>query len=293
MKVGIDSYAYHRRFGEIRRYEADDGRRWTVWDFIDRSITLGVDGVSLETCFMPSLDEGFLRDLRARLDEASLERVLAWGHPHGLHMGTSPEAAEDLRCHFRSAEILGSSIMRIVVGSPRYRGVEPPKAQITRLVPIVRDLASEAAGRGLSLAIENHCDFTASELLDLLNRVGEKNLGVNLDTANLVRLGDDLLAAVTLLAPLALATHVKDLIIPEGSRGNPSAPWPCVPLGRGELDIRSVVAMLRDANYSGMLAVEMAEMHPSFPDEDTAVAESVAFLRELLGELPGGPPGVI
>ena len=44
--------------GEIRRFEIDDSNRWLTWDFIERAIQPSVDGLSLETRFMPSQYEG-------------------------------------------------------------------------------------------------------------------------------------------------------------------------------------------------------------------------------------------
>lgn len=54
------------------------------------------------------------------------------------------------------------------------------------------------------------------------------------------------------------------------------------PLGRGELDIIGVLDVLRDADYTGGLFVEMPNMYPDWADEDAAVAMSVVFLREHL-----------
>ena len=59
MRVGIDTYSYHRFFGEIREGEEDPGTRWTTWDFLDRAVELRVDGVSLETCYLDLHDPAF------------------------------------------------------------------------------------------------------------------------------------------------------------------------------------------------------------------------------------------
>ena len=87
MKVGIDSYCYHRYFGEIYPDQTDPGLRWTFRDFVRRAVELAVDDVSLESCFFESLDPGYLSELGAVLDEKGLSRVLAWGHPDGLEAG--------------------------------------------------------------------------------------------------------------------------------------------------------------------------------------------------------------
>ena len=65
MKVGIDSYCYHRYFGEIYPDQADPGVRWTFQDFVRRSAELEVDGVSLESCFFESLEPSYLSEIKA------------------------------------------------------------------------------------------------------------------------------------------------------------------------------------------------------------------------------------
>mgnify|MGYP003602405915 CR=1 FL=1 len=50
MKIGIDSYSYHRFFGEwYAGLQEDPGTRMTVLDFLDRAVDLGAEGVSLES----------------------------------------------------------------------------------------------------------------------------------------------------------------------------------------------------------------------------------------------------
>jgi hypothetical protein len=69
MKVGIDSYCYHRFFGEVYPQQSDPGRRMTLEDFLRRARQLQVDGVSLESCFVTNKDPGYLREIKAMLDE--------------------------------------------------------------------------------------------------------------------------------------------------------------------------------------------------------------------------------
>ena len=51
--IGIDSYAYHRWFGEVSRWEEPRRERWSVLDFLDRAHQLEVTGVSLQTVHLP------------------------------------------------------------------------------------------------------------------------------------------------------------------------------------------------------------------------------------------------
>ena len=72
MKVGIDSYCYHRFLGDVYPEQQPPATLLTMERVIDRAHELGCEGISLESCFFPSFDAGYLADVRARL-EAALE----------------------------------------------------------------------------------------------------------------------------------------------------------------------------------------------------------------------------
>ncbi len=285
MRLGIESFSYHRYFGETGPYERPLSRRWDIFDFVMRAAELGAEGVSLENCYFASTNGNVLARLRDTLDAAHLDRVLAWGHPDGLKMGRSAERIESLREHLRSARRLGAKVMRIVAGHPAYCAAENFAARLSRLAPILRSLASEAADHDITLALENHGDFTSQELLALLTAVGHASLQVNFDTGNTLRVGEDPEEAARRLAERTACVHLKDVITLEESRGNPTAFWPSVPLGRGEIDLPAVLATLHRSGFHGLVCIEMANMHPDWPDEDQAVAESVERLRAWLNEI--------
>ena len=102
MKVGIDSYCYHRYFGEVYDNQQKPSKSMSYEDFLRRAVELKVDGVSLETCFLAGTDEKYLRGLKDIIDRGSLEVVVAWGHPQGFRGGAAPEAVEDLAKLLRS-----------------------------------------------------------------------------------------------------------------------------------------------------------------------------------------------
>lgn len=121
MKVGVDSYSFHRFFGEhYPGLEEEPGQRMEVWDFLHLARGMGAEGVSLEACHLPS-DPAFLERLRAALDEAGFARIWAWGHPDGLGSGRKPEAAADLLKHLAVARTLGAPAMTCTRASGRMR----------------------------------------------------------------------------------------------------------------------------------------------------------------------------
>jgi sugar phosphate isomerase/epimerase len=281
MKIAIDSYCYHRYFGECYpNVQTDPGTRMTVGDFLRRARKHGVEGVSLESCYMPPIDDGFLDRLRDMLDKFGFERVWAWGHPDGLRSGTDKAAAKDLVQHLAYAEHLGARVMRIAGGSRKTRP-ESWSVHKRQLGSMLKKLIGPAEKHGIVLAIENHIDMLADEMVDLIASIDSPWLGVCLDTGNNLRMFEDPLVVAQKLAPFARATHIKDLT---AYRGNPRdfTFWPSVPLGDGICEIAKVVGFLKAANYQGLLAIELDYLHPGYKSEDSALATSVKRLREML-----------
>jgi len=281
MKIAIDSYCYHRYFGEVYPdLQTDPGKRMTVWDFLKRARKHGVDGVSLESCFLPSFDEPFLDRLKDTLDEQGFERVWAWGHPNGLRSGEDRAAAKDLVQHIQHAARIGVRVMRIVGGSRRTRPASWAVHK-RRLGAMLKGLLGPAEKHGVVLAIENHIDMVADEIIDLVTTVNSPWLGICLDTGNNLRMFEDPLVVAERLAPFAKATHVKDIGVRPGNPRDYSF-WPSVPIGEGLVDIRKVIQFLKKAGYDGMLAIEVDFLRPDYGDEDRAVAKSVKRLRSYL-----------
>ena len=254
----------------------------TVWDFLKRAKQLGVSGVSLESCYFPSIDDAFLSRLRDALDSYGFDRVWAWGHPSGLCSGTNKEAARDLVRHLAYAQKLGAKVMRIVGGS---RLTRPASFAVhkRRLGGMLKKMLPAAQDHAIVLALENHIDLTADEMVDLITTLDSPWLGVCLDTGNNLRLFEDPVVAAEKLAPFARATHIKDLWVLPGDPKSFSF-WPSVPLGKGLVDIGRVLGFLRKARYQGLLAIEVDFLHPDYGDEDRAVAASVKYLNRLLAD---------
>lgn len=280
MKIGIDSYSYHRYFGEVYPQQRPAPRRMTLEDFLRRAHELGVDGVSLESCYIRQ-DLGYLREVRAMLDEFGLDRVWAWGHRDGLEAGASDEAYAEMIRNFDCAAATGATVMRVVGSSRKFRH-EAHGPQLERLAGRFRDAAPAARDHGIRMAVENHIDFHSGEILWLIQQVDSPWLGVNFDTGNFVRLLDDPVKGMAKLAPHVYATHVKDLDVRRDVAADEWFFFSSVPVGRGLVDNRKLVEMLARAGYEGFLAVEIDFLHPDYgEDEDAAVVESLAGLRRI------------
>lgn len=284
MKVAIDSYCYHRFFGEVYPdLETDPGVRMNLADFIRRAQGHGVQGVSIESFMLADTSPQALASLAQQLGGAGQELVWAWGHPHGLGSGSRPQALADLKAHVDIAHTLGARVMRICAGGRRTRPACWAEHKAA-LIPLLEAAADYAGARGVTLAMENHVDLHAPEMLELLAAVASPALGVCLDTANNLRMFDDPMQVIEQLAPYAKATHLKDITAWRGSPRDFGF-WPSVPLGQGLIDIPRALVVLRDSGFDGLLALELDFLHPAHGPEDAAIARSLDYLREALERL--------
>ncbi|MFN8520084.1 MAG: TIM barrel protein [Chloroflexota bacterium] len=282
MRVGIDSYSYHRRYGEVRAGEqavAADPWPLLPGPVLAHAARLGVDDVFLETCYLPEPEA-----IDAPMLDAGATRVgFSWGHPwpegafHGLDGGRTPAAEGHLARWAAAAARLGHPVMRITLGSPASRGTEPAAVLVDRLVAPTRRAAEHAGEVGLQLAIENHGDLRAEDVLEVIERTRATNLGVTLDNVNLIRVGDDMIEGTRALAPRTLLVQLKD---------HPPTPDPTVwggplsvALGEGVAPLGAILGVLADAGFDGPVCVELASLGGGEVDELAMIERSVDWLR--------------
>jgi len=286
MKIGIDSYSFHRFFGEVYPEQESPPFSMTLEDFLAFAKELDVDGVSLESCFIPQReDAGYMRHIKDVLDDYGFARVYAWGHPDGLEGGRNEEEYKEMIKSFEQAQNIGAKVMR-VVGSSLMFVHEPHQPQIDRLVKMFKEAIKVAEDYDIKMAVENHIDFTSDEILQLLERVDSPYLGLNFDTGNFLRLLDDPIKGMAKLAPYTYATHIKDLKVQRGVSPDTWYFFSSTPVGDGYVDNQKLAQMLQDVGYEGFLAVEIDFLHPDYNnDEHAAVRQSVAELRRIVNSL--------
>lgn len=109
------------------------------------------------------------------------------------------------------------------------------------------------------LAVENHKDWLADELLGILKKLDSEWIGVTLDFGNNFSLLDHPHRVAEKLAPYVLTTHFKDMAM---------APYPDgfllseVPIGSGNLDLGSMISACRKHNPDVWFNLEMITRDP-------------------------------
>ncbi|HTU90818.1 MAG TPA: sugar phosphate isomerase/epimerase family protein [Gemmataceae bacterium] len=129
---------------------------------------------------------------------------------------------------------------------------EPSDPERKPFLDTLGQVSALAAAKGVAVAFE-----TGQETAELLRRTLDDlkcpNLNVNFDPANMLLYDKgDPLRAVEILGPFIRSVHVKDAKRPT----TPGVWGDEVPLGQGQVNIRSFVATLKKIGYRGPLCIE-------------------------------------
>jgi sugar phosphate isomerase/epimerase len=282
MRVGLDSFSFHRWFGETNEWERPVGEHWTTDDLWSYVAGLEIDVLSLQTAYLPELTFEVSQGLRSDAARAGVELVLAWGHRSGLQDGRSPEKLKEALATLDAAAEMGCPIVRIVCGDQgswsEDRSVRADNME--RLRAPLGAIASRAEELGLHVAVENHADRPTEELFTLVSAIGSNRLGLCFDVANAARVGDDPVEAACSAAPMTFMAQLRDLPLSGYPRRGPGDWWPCVALGRGDLDIPSVLRALIAGGQCRAWFVEASNVMPG-DDEREMIAASLSYLKSF------------
>ena len=285
MKIGIDSYCYHRFFGDVYPQQKAPTAPLSLEWFLKRARDLKVDGVAVEPPLIARLDASYLSEVKGMLDEYKLDRVYAWGHPDGLEGGRSEKAFADMMKSLDYAAAIGAKVMRVCGASLMFRN-EPHGPMLEKLARQFSEAVKEAAKRDIKIADENHIDFNSDEMLSLIKAVNSPYFGINFDTGNFMRVLDDPIKGMEKLAPYTFSTHVKDLKPNKQAAVDDWFFFSSTPVGDGLVNNQKLAQLLKNANYQGFLAVEIDFLHPDYKlQEDKAVAASIKELRRIANSL--------
>jgi L-ribulose-5-phosphate 3-epimerase len=128
----------------------------------------------------------------------------------------------------------------------------PDDPSYAKLTERIRRIATLFAGKGLKLALETGQE-EAPVLKAFLDTLGESNVGVNFDPANMILYAKgDPVAAVKVLMPYLMQVHVKDAM-PTAEPGT----WGSeVVVGTGVVDWDAFMAALDDGGFEGAMCIE-------------------------------------
>ncbi len=152
-------------------------------------------------------------------------------------------------------------------GDPLYREV----------VGAIREVASHAKKNGQTFLFETGQE-TPITLLRTMEDVGLDNLGVNLDTANLILYGKgNPVDAIDVIGRHVKGMHAKDGLFPTDPRRLGKE----VPIGQGRVNFAELFRRLKAVDYQGPVTIER---EIEGPQQDTDIRKSKEHLEKLIQE---------
>lgn len=280
MKLGLDSYSFHRFYGETTAWETLPETRWTLANFLEFCTAENISLASLQTSYMPSDDQVIYEVAEWKSGDQEREVVFTWGHPNGYNGGKNVIAHQSVLEYLNLAAQVGATQMRIVLGNQK-NFADPIPERSAILKPLLSEAATVATDLGLRLSIENHADFPVMRLMELIDSVGIPALGLCLDTGNARRVGDDQLE---LLRQLDLSRvfmiQLKETLCLPGHEA-PTGWWPTVHYGTGDTHADQCLAILRNRKYCDPVVIELSNLYTGL-DEIEVARQAISFTRDSL-----------
>lgn len=250
---GLAAYSFPFGCGFARTQDGRSAERpLDAFALADLAAEHGLQG--LETPLQriaPDFGDATLRRFRDAMDSAGLSLVV----------DTAVVEPEVLRRTLPVAASLGARVVRAMPSTvlegarASYAGgwvgyLDELKRRIAEVVPLLESLQ-------LVLALENHQDVDSSELVELCE-VGGPWVGVTLDVANPLAVGEDVLEFARRVGPWIHNVHLKDYRIhatPSGFRLVRCA------LGQGVVPFAELLPMLAEVAPDAPLHIELAALH--------------------------------
>lgn len=253
------------------------------WTREDAETAIGTAArLGYEVIEIPLFDPGGadLPHTRALLERHGLQATASLGLTRETDV-SSPDAAvaaagvRQLVKVVDAVADLGGKTVAGVIGSAwtRYWAQTPP-AGYENAVSSLREVAQHAAGRGVTLAVESVNRFesnlfnTAVDGLRLLDRIGEDNVGLHLDSFHMHIEEPDAAASIELCGDRLAYFHIN-----ESHRGY---------LGTGAIAFAPMFRALARIGYDGVVAFEAFSSAVTPPE----VAGLAAIWRDVFSDGP-------
>ncbi len=175
----------------------------------------------------------------------------------------------------RASDLAKASGVKAVHTHCGFIPENPNEPLYAEAVKVIRDVAQYCRNNGQTFLCETGQE-TPITLLRVIQDVGLDNIAVNLDVANLILYGNgEPVGALDVLGPHVKGLHAKDGLYPTDPYGLGKE----VPIGKGKVRFKEVIAKLHELNYAGPITIER---EISGPRQETDIRDSRTYLQGLI-----------
>lgn len=290
MKLGLHTYTLHlwglgQNWGIIAEPRP---KEMTLMQLMDKAVEWGLDGLHITGCDLESKDEKRLKEVRT----AAEERGLYLEYNFSLNEEFDPRLTDSIQDGIRIAERLGADIGKISLDirrpRPLYGSCFHPAVmrQLCDVYDEVKAALPLLEKTGIKLALENHTETYADEILWLIDKINHPLVGACVDTVNSMGVLEDPVSAVEKLAPYAFANHFCDHKLDRDQFG---IRFHGVALGDGDIDCVRVYNTIKKLSPTDRITFEIEwdmgddPLEVARQKEMDACIKSIKYAREVLG----------
>ncbi len=290
MKLGLHTYTLHLwGLGQNWGIQADPRpKEMNLVQLMDKALEWGLDGLHITGCDLESKDDNRLQTVR----EAAETRGLYLEYNFSLDEEFDPRLTDTIAQGVRIAEKIGADLAKLSLDirrpRPLYGSCFHPEVmrqlcdvydEVTAAVPLLEKT-------GIKLALENHTETFADEILWLIHRIDHPLVGACVDTVNSMGVLENPETAVKKLAPLAFSNHFCDHKLDRDQFG---IRFHGVALGDGDIDCFKTYKTIRDNSPTDRITFEIEwdmgedSLEVAREKEMDACIRSIKYAREVLG----------
>ena len=243
MKLGLETETFHLLF---------QNGRMNIFDFIKRTAEYGLDGVMINVIAFSG--EKHLHPQWGTLggaDKEHLEKVRDEIKKYGLYAEIDMRGTDSQRLAevIEVAHIIGADVIRTYccLGAYNYEILQQAPGNIKKVIPLLKKYR-------IRLAIENHEEETADEIIQIIKEVNSCWVGAHFDFGNSMMAWEDPVEAAKKMAPYTYTTHFKDHIVIETEDGYKVCG---VPAGQGNIALDEIFKTMVEHSFLTRINIEM------------------------------------
>ena len=290
IKLGMHSYTLHLSglgeswgFGKAYAFE----QTIDLMKLMDLAVEWGLDGLHITNVDLVTVDPKRLAEVKAaaKAHDLYLEYNVSFNAP------SDPRVNSTVKDALINGKAMGCDLVKFSLDIERPHPVygtcfhpEVMRQLADRYndfkanIPLMEEL-------GLQIAIENHCDTYADEVIWLLKQLNHPKIGACLDTINSFVVMEGPEACVEKMAPYATCCHFCDnkiVVDPDGTHSIGTA------IGQGDIDCVRVMKTLREQAPLDRITFEVEyeigkdTLEVAREKEIKACRESIEYLRNVL-----------
>jgi len=290
MKLGLHTYTLH--LWGLGENWANFNEPWpkamTLMQLMDKAVEWGLDGLHITGCDLETKDNRRLQEVRAAFEDHHLYAE----YNFSLNSEFDPRITDSVEEGINIAAALGADIAKISLDvrrpRPLYGSCFHP-AVMRQLIDIYDEIKAAlplVEKKGVKLALENHTDTYADEVIWLIKQINHPMVGACLDTVNSMCVLEDPMSAVEKLAPYAFVNHFCDHKLDRDEFG---IRFHGVALGDGDIDCIKVYKTIRELSPTDRITFEIEwdmggdSLEVARQKQLEACIKSIKYAREVLG----------